>query len=136
MAKISEKNMAEAIYMATQGKTGADLKAVSSRILAVLENKRMLGKSDEVLRALQNIFDRKSRTVRMKVISAKKLANTEKHELTQEVKKRYKAGEVVSEFFEREELLGGMRVEVGEEVLDTTYRSRLNSLGKFLRKEK
>ena len=37
---------------------------------------------------------------------------------------------------EKEELLGGMRVEVGDEVLDTSYRSGLRKLESFLKQEK
>ncbi|MEK7140535.1 MAG: F0F1 ATP synthase subunit delta [Patescibacteria group bacterium] len=136
MAKISPKNIAEAVYQATDGKEGVDLKIDLRRTVQILSHKRMLGKSEDVLKALQEIFDKNSRTVRMKVTTAKRIGNTEKHELAEDIKKRYKANEVVSEFFEKVELLGGMRVEVGDEVIDTTYRSRLDKLSKFLMEAK
>ena len=136
MAKISPKNIAEAVYQATDGKFGEDLKIDLRRTVQILSHKRMLGKSEDVLKALQEIFDKNSRTVRMKVTTAKRIGNTEKHELAEDIKKRYKANEVVSEFFEKVELLGGMRVEVGDEVIDTTYRSRLDKLSKFLMEAK
>lgn len=136
MTKISTKNIAEAVYKATEGKSGEDLKAVLRRSTQILSRKRLLGKSEEILQALQSILDKKNRTVRMKVISAKRIGNLEKHELAEEIKKKHKAHEVVGEFFENEDLLGGIRVEVGEEVLDNTYRNKLNKLNKFLRQEK
>lgn len=136
MAKISTKDMAQALYEATEGKEGVPLKTVLKRSVEILSNKRMLGKAEDVLGALQNIFDKKTRTIRAKITTAKRLGNSDKHDVNEEIKKKYGAKEVVSEFFEKEELLGGMRIEVGDEVLDTTYRNKLNQLSKFLTKEK
>ena len=96
----------------------------------------MLGKSDEILKALQNISDKKTGTIRMKVTTANNLRPEEKKRIENEVKEKYKGKSIVSEFFEKEELLGGMRVEVGDEVLDTSYRSGLRKLESFLKQEK
>ena len=132
MAKISPKNIAEAVYKATEGKSKQDLTAVLKRSVRVLENKRMLGKSEEVLNALQNILDKKTGTVRMKVATARKMGHPERSKLEDEIKKKHKAQVVVGEFLEKGELLGGARVEVGDEVLDTTYSNKLHQLEKFL----
>lgn len=132
MIKISPKNIAEAVHNATEGKSGLELREVLERSVQMLQNKRMLGKSDEVLNALQNIFDKKTNTVRIKVLSAKRIGHTDKNKLEHEIKKKYKAEKIISEFFEKEELLGGMRVEVGDEVTDSTWKNKLHKLEKFL----
>jgi len=132
MAKISPKNIAEAIYDAARGKSGGELDYVLKRGAQVLRDRRMLGKSEDVLGALQNIIEKKTGTVRMKVTTAKSMESTERKRLENEIKEKYKAQIVISEFFEKEELLGGMRVEVGDEVLDATYKSKLRQLEEFL----
>lgn len=132
MIKISPKNIAEAIYGAAKGKSGGDLERVLKRSAQTLRNKRMLGKSEEIVEALQNIIEKKAGIVRMKVAAAKILEDGEKKKLENEIKEKYKARIVMSEFSEKAELLGGMRVEVGDEVLDTTYKSKLRKLEKFL----
>ncbi len=136
MAKISPKNIAEAVYSVSQGKSGQDLAFALKRSVEMLQKKRMLGKSDEVLSALLSIFDKKTGTIRMKVTTAKGMSRGEKERLENEIKEKYKAQNVKSKFFEKEELLGGMRVEVGDEVLDTTYQTKLHQLEKFLIEEK
>lgn len=136
MAKISPKNIAEAIYEMTENKSEQDLVAVLKRSAQILKDKRMLGKSDEVLIALQNIFDKKTGTIRMKVTTAKSLELDGRSKLEKEIKERYKAQNIISEFFEKEELLGGIKIEVGDEVLDSTYRNKLQKLEKFLIQEK
>ncbi len=132
MSKLSSKNIAEAIYDATSGKSGNELASIIKRSAMVLKDKRMLGKSKEILHALQNIFDEKTNTIRAKIITAKSLSDPERKKIEKEIKEKYKGEVVVSEFFENRELLGGMRVEVGSEVLDTTYKERLRKLEKFL----
>ena len=136
MTNISPKNIAEAVYEATEGKSGQSLAVVLKRSVQMLKDKRMLGKSDEVISALQNIFDKKTGTVRMKVTTAKSLGHRERSKLQNEIKEKYKAQIVVGEFFEKPELLGGIRVEIGNEVLNNTYKNKLNKLENFLMQEK
>jgi len=132
MAKISSKNIAEAVYKATEGKSPAEQELLLKRSVYVLRDKRMLGKSKDILEALQHIIDKKTNTVRLKVITAKNIKEEEREKLEDQIKVKYKGDKVISEFFVKEELLGGMRVEVGDEVQDTTYKNKLRKLEKFL----
>ena len=50
MSKVSPKNIAEAIYEATEGKSGASLAPAIKNSVQILHSKRMLGKSEEVLK--------------------------------------------------------------------------------------
>jgi len=132
--KISPKNFAEAVHKATEGKSGKDLAGVITRSVQLLKDKRMLSKSDEVLSALQNILDKETGTVRMKVTTGESLGSHAKSKLEHETKEKYKAKHVIGEFFEKEELLGGVRIEVYDEVFDNTYRNRMNKLEAHLTK--
>jgi len=136
MTRISPKNIAEAIYIGTEGKSGKALELALKRSLKVLLDKRMLGKSEDVLSALQNVIEKKAGVVRAKITTAKRLETRERKKLEEEIKEKYKAKSVISEFFEKPELLGGMRIHVGDEVLDTTYKNQLGKLEKFLIREK
>lgn len=135
MAQISSPKIAEAIYEATKGKSGAELGLTLKRSAQVLRSKRMLQKSEEVIGALEDLIEKKTGTVRMQVATARKLESGERKKLENEIKEKYKAQAVISEFFENPELLGGMRIKVGDEVLDTTYKNKLCKLEKFLIQE-
>jgi hypothetical protein len=78
------------------------------------------------------IIDEKTNTIRAKITTAKNLSAGERKKIEEDIKQKYKGEVIISEFFEKKELLGGMRVEVGSEVLDTTFRTRLRKLEKFL----
>ena len=123
MSKISIKNIAEAIY---------DTKAEPKMVVQFLNNKKMLSKSEEILDELQKMIDKKEGIVRMKVKSAKQIPENKKRELEEEMKNKYKAKEIVSEYFEDKSLLGGMKIEIGDDTIDGTYRNKLNQLEKHL----
>ena len=132
MTRITPKNFALALYSATKGKVGGDFEKLIKRGVQVLQDKRMIGKSKDILSALEHIVDTDTGTVRMKVTTAKKLESEKRMKLEHEIKEKYKAKVVISEYFEKAELLGGMRVEVGDEVIDSTYKNGLQKLEKFL----
>ncbi len=132
MAKISTRKLAEAIHEATLGLSAVDSASMIKNIVVMLKNRKMLGKSEEILKHLQDIIDQKSGIVRAKISSAKAMSDTDKKEVEKELKEKYKAREIISEYFEKRELLGGMKVEVGNEVWDNTYRNKLNQLSKLL----
>ena len=123
MAKISTKNLAQAIYGS---------KASVKEVVDFLYKRRLLGKSEEILKELENIENQEKDIVKMKVSSAKDIPDHHKKELEKEMKEKYGAREIVSECFTDRNLLGGMKIEIGEEVLDDTYRNRLNQLSKHL----
>ena len=81
MSKIFPKNVAEAIYEATEGKSGTLLALTLHRGARMLHDKRILGKSNEILKALQNIFDKKTGTVRVKITTAKNMESRERKKI-------------------------------------------------------
>lgn len=134
--KIFPRDIAEAVYRALEGKSEEGLSFALRRSVQVIADKGMLGKSEEILGALQSIFDKKTGTVRMKVTAAKSMDQEERNKLENKIKEKYNAKIVAGEFFEKEELLGGMRIEIGDKVLDSTYRNKLHELEIFLTRKK
>lgn len=132
MAKISPNKIAYAIYEATLGKSGSELSAMLKNSVKLMKNKKLLNKSDDILKALEKLIDKKEGRIRMKVISAKALDKNQKDRIESEIKVKYKAKEVKSEYIEDKEKLGGIRVEVGDEVTDDTWRNSLLKLEKEL----
>lgn len=132
MAKISTKNIIEAIEEETRGKSGNDLHASLKNIVKFLQNRKLLSKSKEILEALERKIDAKEGIVKIKVKTAKLISESRRKEIEHEIRERYKAKHIQGIYLEDKSLLGGMRIEVGEEVIDTTYRNKLNQLEKHL----
>ncbi|MCX6753278.1 MAG: F0F1 ATP synthase subunit delta [Candidatus Nomurabacteria bacterium] len=132
MSKISIQNIAQAIASHTAGKAGADLERANKDTIQFLSKKKLLGRSDEILDAVGKIIDKEDGVVRIKVLSAKSLDGHDKKEIEENIKHKYGAKEIVSEYLEDKDLLGGMKIIVGDEILDTTYRNKLDQLATHL----
>ena len=130
--KISPKKVAEAIYEASLNKKDAEMPLVLKNAVKLIKNKKLLNKSSDILKHLEEVIDKKENRVRIKVISAEALDKKEKHKLEQDILDRYKAKEIESIYIENKEVLGGVRVEIGDEVLDSTWRNSLLKLEKHL----
>ena len=132
MAKITTRQIAEAIYESTEGKSADSLSLVIKNAVITIKNKKLFGKSKEILWYLQDIYDKKDGVVRAKISSAKLLSEQERKVIEENLKTKYNAKKIESEYFEKKELLGGMKVEVGNEVWDDTYRNKLQQLSRYL----
>ncbi len=132
MSKISIKNIVESIYLVIENKTGADLASANKKIVKFLNKNKLLSKSTDILKELEKQIDKKDGRVKMKVKSSTKIVERKRKELEREMKYKYNAKEIEGIYLEDKSLLGGMKIEVGEDVLDMTYRNILNQLEKYL----
>lgn len=128
MAIISNTDIARAIYMTTKDKTGSHLVDSLKEVVKFLARKRLLSRTNNILSTLGKIVNQEAGIVKAKVSSARKLHHETKTNLTHKLEKHYQAKEVIFEEIIDEKLLGGMRVEVEDEVIDLTLKNKINQL--------
>ncbi|MFA6386247.1 MAG: F0F1 ATP synthase subunit delta [Candidatus Paceibacterota bacterium] len=132
MATVSIKNLATAIYESSCGKEGKELDVLMTDCAKLIADKHLLGKSEQLLSALEKIIDKEYGVTRATITSKIKLSTKIKEEVEEFIKKRYKTKEVILELKEDPNALGGIKIEIGDEVIDTTLRARLNQLQNYL----
>ena len=132
MASISVNNIASAIYESSQDKDGAELDIVMKKAVDLISKKHLMSKSNEILNQLEKIIDRKDEVVRAKISSKVKIDKKITDEIDDFIKKRYKVKHTVLEFTVDEKLLGGMRIEVRDEIIDMTTRNKIKKLQNYL----
>ncbi|MDP2789402.1 MAG: ATP synthase F1 subunit delta [bacterium] len=132
MANISHNDIAKAIYMSVKDKTGGQLATSLQDVVKFLARKRLLSKSPAILSSLEKIFNQEEKIIKAKVISVKKLHNETKTHLIHKLEKRYNAHKVFLEEFLDEKLLGGIRIEVEDEVIDLSMKNKINKLQEHL----
>ena len=120
MATISIKNIAQAIYESSREKDESSLNILMKDVVVFINKKRLLAKSDKILTALEKIIDQDNQITRVKISSHRKLEDREKKEIEDFIKKKYKSKEVELSIIEDEKLLGGIKIETGDEILDMT----------------
>jgi F-type H+-transporting ATPase subunit delta len=132
MAKISNNEMAQAIYQSVKGKTGHALLAQLQKVVEILNTKRLLSQAPQILASLRKIINKEEGIVEAKVSFAGKLTPNAKAHIEHALKKRYKAKDVVLHDMEDKSLIGGFKIEVGDELLDLSIRNKINKLQEHL----
>lgn len=132
MTSISIKNLAEAIYESSLGKDGGDLDSVIEKSCIFIRNKNLLGKKEEILEALEKLIDKKEGVVRVAVSTSNKLTKEDQREIEEFIIKKYKAKTVNLELREDKRLLGGIKIEIGDDIIDTTLSNKIHQLQNYL----
>jgi len=132
MANISINNLARAIHESSKGKEGVDLDDISKKAVNLITKKHLLSKSKEILTQLKKIMDKDEGNVRAKISSKIKIDKKTVDEIEEFIKKRYKAKNAILEFKIDEKLLGGIKLEIEDEILDTTLKNRIKKLQNYL----
>lgn len=132
MATISTKNLAQSIYESSKEKDGAVLDTILLNAVTLINKKHLMSKSKEILSSLEKIIDKDEGLVRAKVSSKSKLDKKTADEIEDFIKKRYKAEKVILEFEINEKLLGGIKIQIGDEIIDTTLKNKIRKLENYL----
>jgi F-type H+-transporting ATPase subunit delta len=135
MSTISNNNIAEAIYLLSKDASPSEQKNISEKVVAFLFKKRMLSKSSDILSRLSNIVNKAESRVVTQVTSVELISHTTSLHLTHFLKERYKAEEVVLEEKLDKTILGGVRIEVNNEVIDLTIKNQIDQLQAHLTKD-
>ncbi|MBP6908489.1 MAG: F0F1 ATP synthase subunit delta [Candidatus Pacebacteria bacterium] len=132
MAHIRTQHIAQAIYEATEDKHGKELDVLLEHATQFISSRHLMSKSQDILRELENIIDTKNQTVRVKIESATPLTKKTLEELENTLQKRYDVKHVILEYTENKDHIGGIKITVGEEVIDLTLKNTLNQLENYL----
>ncbi|MFA6392960.1 MAG: F0F1 ATP synthase subunit delta [Candidatus Paceibacterota bacterium] len=132
MATISIKNLAEAIYDSSLNKEGKEFNDVVDKCALYLKNRNLLGKKEEILKALEKIVNKEGGIVKAKVTTESKLKKEYEKEIEEFIKKKYKVREVILELKEDTKLLGGIKIEIGDEIIDGTLSGKIKQLQDYL----
>lgn len=132
MAKISTKNIVLAIHEMTKGKDGHELSLATQNITDYLAKKRMIPRTPEILRKLEEMINKEEGIVKAN-ITYKDIPSVKISEEIEEIlKKRYKAKKILAITNEDKNMLGGIKIEVGDEVIDLTLKNKINQLQNYL----
>jgi len=125
---VNKKSKAAALAAALQDNASDLLRS----FVGVLTQNNRLGLLRSIAVALRQLLDDRAGRVRVKVTAAVELSDAQKSELTASLKSILGNQEPVLDVRVDPDLLGGMVVQVGDSVIDTSVRSRLQSIRSLL----
>lgn len=133
MAVLKNNDIAYALHYATMGKTGSDLDLAISNSAKFLSRHKLLGKRVNIIfNKLHDIQNKEKGVIEVKVKSKNKLGPTSLHEIQNFLKKYYKAEKIEIQEEIDDDVIGGVKIEVGEDIIDLTLQNTLNQLQKHL----
>jgi F-type H+-transporting ATPase subunit delta len=103
------------------------LDATTISFLGVLAHNRRLGQLPAIIRAFRGLASRYRGETTAEVTSAHPLSDTQVSELKQQLRQRV-GREVAVELNVDQSLLGGLVVRIGSQMIDSSIRTRLNTL--------
>lgn len=132
MATTSIKNLAQAIYESSLDKEGKELDVAIGKCALYLKNKNLLGKKEEILKTLEKIVNKEKGIVKVKVTTEIKLKTEVVKDIEEFIKKKYKIKEVVLEEQVDQKLLGGIKIEIEDDIIDATLANKIKQLQDYL----
>lgn len=132
MSANFNNNIAQAIYLEIKGKNKDEQSVVFPKIIQFLVKKRLLSNLPDIFSRLSKIANREEGRVVAKVYSEKTLSEKTVNELKHSLLKKYIAKEVEIILKTDPRLIGGLRVEVGDEVIDLTTKNKIKKLQEYL----
>lgn len=132
MAVVSNNDIARAIYLVSKDKSKSEQVVIFEKVVKFLFRKRMLSKAPDILLRLKKIINHEEDRMEVKVSSVEKLDHRTKTNLEHLLKKRYAAKEIV--FIENldQKLIGGIKIEVNDEVIDLSMKNKIEKLQEYL----
>ncbi len=132
MATLSNNDIARAIYLVTKDKKESELHNAYGKIIKFLSHKRLLSKSKDILERLDKIIDHENERITVKVLTKEKLKEGIKKELIFFLRGRYGVKEVILKESLNEKLIGGIRLEINDEIIDLTVKNKIKKLQEYL----
>ena len=132
MKGVTVHNLARAIYESSYNKEGVEFDHVVEKSLELIKRKHMLSKAPLILAHIQKKKEMEKGMIRAKVTTTQKLKDYTRDEVEDFIKKKYKKEKVILTLVEDPKLLGGIKIEVGDEVIDTTLKHKIDQLHNYL----
>ena len=120
--------LARVLLEMTEDVTEQDSKKAVGDFAAYLKKKGMLKQAPDIMSEYQRLYDAKHGIVNALVTLTARLSDKDRNDLAEALKKKYSANVVNIEEVVDARLLGGMKIKVGDEVIDTSLANSLNQL--------
>lgn len=129
-----EKKIAEEVHTALSHSATTEEEAhVLATLVKVLSEKKALNYSEGILSALTDLFDKEQGIIKVHATVHDRLDEETKSLLIKTLKEKYLAKEVILSETVDQRILGGIKLQIGEDVYDATVKSKLVQLARQLK---
>jgi F-type H+-transporting ATPase subunit delta len=131
--KISTKQYARSLYEATKDKPRSEIDLLLANFVKILSRDNALERKNEIMLGFQKISDQENGIVEAEISTREELNEEVRTEVRTWVRTKYAAKEVVLKEKTDANAKGGIRIQVGDEVMDGSVSGRLKELARALK---
>jgi len=132
--KITARQYAKTLYELTKDKNHEEINGIISQLVDIFRKNSQLRLKNDIIKRYEEIYNQEKRIISAKVFSRKKLDGEMEKEISEFIKKKYKAEKVEIENNIDEGIKGGIIIRIGDEVLDGSLDRKLKELKSALEK--
>lgn len=134
MTTARNNEIARAIYLALKDAHPSHFKekSVLFKIVEFLNRRRLLGKTSDILSRLTKLINTETGVLEAKIWSTHDLSPKAQEELGSFLKERYETEQVAMFFNIEPKLVGGVKIQVKDEVIDLSIQNKMFQLEKYL----
>ncbi len=132
--KITINQYARTLLEVTENKSSREIDQAVLNFVQIVRKNRQNKLFPKILESFSNIWNSKNKVVEVELTSKEKLDNEAEKKITEYIKKKYKAEKVVISSKIDRNILGGIILKIGDEVMDQSIKGQLKKLNKALTK--
>ena len=126
------KELAQTLLEMTENVSPEEQAKALKDFVQYLARKQSLGDANAIMAEYQSLYNAKHGIVEVTVTAISRLSDTARHELVESLKKKYHAMDVRLTEKVDARVLGGMKIQVGDEVYDSSIQNSLSQLQEVL----
>lgn len=128
MKKTSAKHLALVLLEMTDGKETENITKALKEFAAYLAKEGLLGETETIFPEYQKLYNEKHGIVEVTVTLVERLPEKTRLDLREALKKKFKAKEVHMLEKVDQRILGGMKIQIGDMVYDSSLKNTLTQL--------
>ena len=126
--KLSIKQYAQALYELTKDKPENEVFVVIEKFVKTLKRNGLLNKMEDIIKKFVEIFNKENNIIEAKIFTSRKLDDNEVNDIKKFLLKKYNAEKIETRMKVDKNLKGGIKIVVGEEIIDNSVLGRLQKL--------
>ena len=126
--KTTIKQYAQALYKLTKDKSQKEIDVVLEKFVANLKSEQKLKTIEQIVKQFVEIYNKENRIISARVLTGRKIDEDTIENIKNKLKEKYQAEKIELETMIDKKLKGGIKIIVGEDILDGSIAGRLAKL--------
>lgn len=126
--KVNNTQYAEALYEATKGKSQNEIDSSVTNFVKILEKNNQLKNVGNIINKFSEIWNKKEGVVEAEVITKEMIKKETSDKVEKFIKDKYKTEKVLIVNKIDKNIMGGIVIKVGDEMMDTSISGQLARL--------